>query len=45
MKIKSNVRAGAGNQKQTRGADNATPETAVYVPPVYVAPISRCAGI
>lgn len=43
MKIKSNVRAGAG-KKQGGGADNVAPE-AVSVPVVYVPPVSRCAGI
>jgi hypothetical protein len=44
MKIKSNVRAGAGKQKQGGGADNVAPE-APSVPVYYVPPVSRCAGI
>jgi hypothetical protein len=43
MKIKSNVRAGAGKQNQGRGADNAAAETQAV--PVVYAPVSRCAGI
>ncbi len=39
MKVKSNVRAGAGNQKQKRGSSTDSSE------PVYVPPVSRCVGI
>lgn len=37
MKIKTNIRAGAGNQKRKSGGESA--ET------VYVPPVSRCVGI
>lgn len=38
MKIKTNIRAGAGKQKRKSGGESET-ET------VYVPPVSRCVGI
>ena len=40
MKIKSNVRAGAGNQKQ-----NSKNSQAAGTVPLYIPPVSRCVGI
>ncbi len=45
MKIKTNVRAGAGKQKRgssTDSSSSSTPDVVVYTPPVY--PVSRCVG-
>jgi len=43
MKVKSNVRAGAGNQKRGSSTDSTSPvEVSV---PVYVPPVGRCVGI
>ncbi len=41
MKIKSNIRAGAGKQKQKQGSstDSSSPAE------VYVPPVGRCVGI
>jgi hypothetical protein len=39
MKVKSNIRAGAGNQKRGTSTDSTSPVE------VYVPPVSRCAGI
>lgn len=41
MKIKTNLRAGSGNQKQKRSSSTDSVDTA----PVYVPPVSRCVGI
>jgi hypothetical protein len=43
MKIKTNVRAGAGKQKSKNGGSD-SPEY-VDPAPVYVPPVSRCVGI
>jgi len=40
MKIKSNVRAGAGSQKQNSKSSQAAGTVGFYIPPV-----SRCVGI
>jgi hypothetical protein len=39
MKIKSNIRAGAGNQKRGSSTDSSSPAE------VYVPPVGRCVGI
>ena len=41
MNIETNLRAGSGNQKQKRGSST----DSVDPTPVYVPPVSRCAGI
>jgi hypothetical protein len=41
MKIKTNVRAGAGNQKRGTSTDSSSSSST----PVYVPPVSRCVGI
>jgi hypothetical protein len=41
MKIKTNVRAGSQTRKQSSSTDS----TSVDTTPVYVPPVSRCAGI
>ncbi len=44
MKIKTNVRAGAGKQKRSSSTDSSSSSSdVVYIPPVT--PVSRCAGI
>lgn len=44
MKIKTNVRAGSGNQKRGTSTDStstsSSPDTVIYYPPV-----SRCVGV
>jgi hypothetical protein len=42
MKIKSNVRAGSGNQKRSSSTDSSSINNTVVT---YVPPVSRCAGI
>ena len=39
MKVKSNIRAGAGKQKQGTSTDSSSPAK------VYVPPVGRCVGI
>lgn len=41
MNIKTNVRAGGQNRKQSSSTDS----TSVDKTPVYVPPVSRCVGI
>ena len=41
MKVKTNLRAGSGNQKQKQGSS--TDSSSVEI--VYVPPVSRCVGI
>jgi hypothetical protein len=47
MKIKSNIRAGAGSQKRGTSVDSTSVSTpAVVAPPVvYYPPVGRCVGI
>jgi hypothetical protein len=44
MKIKTNLRAGSGNQNQKRGSstDSSSVDNTVVT---YVPPVSRCVGI
>lgn len=50
MKVKTNIRAGKGGAsgvgQNSKGGGTDTPEVEVQSPePVYVPPVSRCAGI
>ena len=45
MKIKTNVRAGAGNQKRGTSTDSTSTSTSTPDVVIYYPPVSRCVGV